>query len=105
MIENFVVSIKHPKYIPNLWPIIISIILAIVIIFPILGFTTNGIFGMIILFVIFYMILNSITNENLSNEIPSYLYPSPPHTGLDGISLNNYVAGNQGSLLSMDLKN
>ena len=34
-----------------------------------------------------------MTNENLSNELPSTLYPSLPHTGLDGISLNNYVAG------------
>ena len=35
----------------------------------------------------------SMSNENLSNELPSHLYPSLPHTGLDGISLNNYVAG------------
>ena len=35
----------------------------------------------------------SLSNENLSNELPSSLYPSLPHTGLDGISLNNYVAG------------
>ena len=35
----------------------------------------------------------SLSSENLSNEIPSTLYPSEPHLGLDGISLNNYVAG------------
>ena len=34
-----------------------------------------------------------MTNENLSNELPSTLYPIFPHSGLDGISLNNYVAG------------
>jgi hypothetical protein len=37
--------------------------------------------------------MNSITNENLSNDLPNTLYPSMPHTGLDGISLNNYIAG------------
>jgi molecular chaperone DnaK len=31
--------------------------------------------------------------ENLSNELPSTLYPSFPHLGLDGISLNSYIAG------------
>tara|TARA_B110000037_G_scaffold5305_1_gene5765 strand:- start:2155 stop:2472 length:318 start_codon:yes stop_codon:yes gene_type:complete len=105
MIENFVVSFKSSKYNPNLTSIILAVILSILIIFPILGFTSNGIFGMIILFIIFFIILNSITSENLSNELPSYLYPSTPHTGLDGISLNNYIAGNEGNLLSMDLKN
>lgn len=37
--------------------------------------------------------MTSITNENLSNELPTAIYPSMPHIGLDGISLNNYVAG------------
>jgi hypothetical protein len=50
---------------------------------------------------IFFIIINSITTENLSNELPSYLYPSPPHMGLDGISVSNYVAGNNGNLLNM----
>jgi hypothetical protein len=34
-----------------------------------------------------------MTTENLSNELPSTLYPSLPHMGLDGISMNSYVAG------------
>ena len=46
-----------------------------------------------ILSLIFFVIILSMTNENLSNELPSTLYPSIPHTGLDGISLNSYVAG------------
>ena len=101
MIENFVISIKSAKYRPNLSSIIISLILALIIIVPILGLTPNGIFGIIILFMIFFIIINSITTENLSNELPSYLYPSPPHMGLDGISVSNYVAGNNGNLLRM----
>ena len=44
-------------------------------------------------FLIIYVIVSSMTSENLSNELPSTLYPSLPHTGLDGISLNSYVAG------------
>ena len=34
-----------------------------------------------------------MSNNNLQNELPSTLYPSLPHLGLDGISLNNYVTG------------
>ena len=93
MIEKFIIPIKSQKYRPNLWSIIISLILALIIIVPILGLTPNGIFGIIILFMIFFIIISSITTENLSNELPSYLYPSPPHLGLDGISINNYVSG------------
>jgi hypothetical protein len=76
------------------WNILICIILSIVIIYPILGFdSVSSILCGIILFFILFVILSSISNENLSNELPSTLYPSLPHTGLDGISLNSYVAG------------
>ena len=78
----------------NSWTIVICIILSIAIIYPILGFNSlSSILSGIILFFILYVIFTSITNENLSNELPSTLYPSLPHTGLDGISLNSYVAG------------
>ena len=34
-----------------------------------------------------------MSNNNLENELPSTLYPTMPHLGLDGINLNNYVSG------------
>ena len=34
-----------------------------------------------------------MSNEPLAHDFHSTIYPAGPHTGLDGISLNNYVAG------------
>jgi len=34
-----------------------------------------------------------MSSENLSTDLSPALYPSMPHTGLDGISLDNYAAG------------
>jgi hypothetical protein len=94
MQENFTVSFPNSYNFTYLWKIVISILLAILIIFPALGVgTLQSTLSIIILSLIFFVIILSMTNENLSNELPSTLYPSIPHTGLDGISLNSYVAG------------
>ncbi len=74
--------------------IIICLILSIAIVYPILDLQSlEGILSVVLLYLILYVIVTSITSENLSNELPSTLYPSLPHTGLDGISLNSYVTG------------
>jgi len=94
MRENFIVAIKNSYNFNYLWKPLICIVLAIVIIYPILQISSiPGLISVALLFLIFYVILTSMTSENLSNELPSTLYPSLPHTGLDGISLNSYVAG------------
>jgi hypothetical protein len=81
-----------PAY--NYTSILISLIISAVIVFPILGFRTATAFiSFILLYFLIYIIIVSISSENISNELPSTLYPSEPHLGLDGISLNNYVAG------------
>jgi len=100
IVENFDVTIPNSLYFPNLRNIITAILLATVLTYPILGINKNGIFASIILFIIFFILLNSLTNENLSNELPSYLYPAPPRMGLDGISLNAYVSGNDNNINS-----
>ena len=100
-IENFTIKIPNSvEHHPNLKPLIASILLACLLTYPILGMNRNGVFASIILFVIFFIILTSLTNENLSNELPSTLYPSPPRMGLDGISLNSYVSGNDNNINS-----
>lgn len=94
MKEHFSISIPNNINISPLIKIFICLILSVIIIYPILGITSlQALLSILILFLIIYVILNSISNENLSNELPSTLYPSMPHTGLDGISLNSYVAG------------
>ena len=95
MQENFIikgVNLHGSYYIPKI--ILISLIISFIMVYPILGFSNiQSILTFLLLFMIIYVILISLSNENLSNELPSSLYPSLPHTGLDGISLNNYVAG------------
>ena len=100
-IENFTIKIPNSvKYRPNLKPLIISILLACVLSYPIMGFTKEALFCNILLFVTFFIILSSLSNENMANELPSTLYPSSPHMGLDGISLNTYVTGNDNNINS-----
>jgi len=101
MRENFDldISFKRGYNFNYVWKILICLIIT----FLIIGLSTSFnfsrfgsisiILSFILLFMIIYVIITSITNENLSNELPSTLYPSLPHTGLDGISLNNYMAG------------
>jgi len=73
--------------------ILSSIIISAIIVFPILGFKHIAIICFILLYTLLYIIFSSMSSQNLYNELPSTLYPSIPHTGLDGISLNNYIAG------------
>jgi hypothetical protein len=99
MRENFVISFDRSHNFNSLWKIIICLIITTLIIGLSTGLnlakfgSISIILSFILLFMIIYVIISSITNENLSNELPSTLYPSLPHTGLDGISLNNYMAG------------
>lgn len=96
MFEDFTITFPSFNFLKSLTNIIIALIISAVIILPVLGYNTfHGIVSFIILYFIIYIILISITAENLSNELPSTLYPSLPHTGLDGISLSSYVAGTQ----------
>ena len=89
-----IIPVMNSLHIPYLNTILCSLIFSAIIIYPILGIgSMESFISFIILFMILFVIISSMTNENLSNELPSTLYPSLPHTGLDGISLNNYVAG------------
>ena len=94
MKEHFNITLPNSINFGPLPKMLISLIIAVIIIYPILGLSSlQSILSIIILFLIIYVIITSMTSENLSNELPSTLYPSMPHMGLDGISLNSYVAG------------
>jgi hypothetical protein len=87
-------SIPNSLNFPNLPKIIVCLLISAIIIYPVLGLSSvQSILAMVILFILLYVILQSMSNSNLQNELPSTLYPSMPHLGLDGISLNNYVSG------------
>ena len=96
MRENFIITINNKNNWNYLIKPVVCLILAVIIIYYCKMASIQSIEGIlciILLFLIFYVIATSMTSENLSNELPSTLYPSIPHTGLDGISLNTYVAG------------
>lgn len=100
-IENFTLKVPNSvAFNPNLKPLIASILIACLLTYPILGINRNAVFSAILLFILFFVLLTSLTNENLSNELPSTLYPAPPRMGLDGISLNSYVSGNDNNINS-----
>ena len=101
MRENFVINIRHNYNFTFLYKVLICLVLSFIIVYPILGITSiQSILSLIILGLILYFIFGTINNDNLSNDLPSTIYPSLPHTGLDGISLNNYVAGMDTNKLS-----
>ena len=96
MQENFTIAVPNFKVVGQYYKFFISLIISLLIIVPIFrkdGLNLSSISCTIVLTLIIFVIITSISNENLYNETPSYLYPSLPHTGLDGISLNNYVSG------------
>ena len=94
MKEHFIITLNRTSHFKHLGTFFISLIIAFIIVFPIIGIqSVPSILSFLLLFIIIYIILMSMSKENLSNELPSTLYPSLPHTGLDGISLNNYIAG------------
>jgi hypothetical protein len=95
MKEHFGFNVSIPNLtIPSFfYKTIFSMIVAFIIVYPI-GFSKIPlIFAFILLSAFFYIILSSITSDSFADSLPSTTYPPPPHTGLDGISLNNLVAG------------
>jgi len=96
-------SIKFEFGIPNsinlnpIYKILICAILSFIVLFRVFGMDSltslTGILSFLLLGLIFFVIISTMTSENLSNELPSTLYPAVPHTGLDGISLNSYING------------
>ncbi len=79
---------------PYFYKVLSALIISFIIIFPILGVgSTASIAALLILTVIVYIIINNMTLESKSDALPFTSYPVPPHTGLDGISLESLIAG------------
>jgi ABC-type branched-subunit amino acid transport system permease subunit len=94
MREHFTISVPNSLNLNPLYTILVCALLSFIIVFPILGFkSATSVLSFLLLGLIIYVIITSMTNENLANELPSTLYPGIPHTGLDGISLTTYVNG------------
>jgi uncharacterized membrane protein len=96
MQENFLVSVPSFKLSRNTYLLLIALIIAVIIIVPVIGWKNEiAIFIAFILAVIIYILLINMNNNNLVNSLPKTAYPVPPHLGLNGISIDNLVAGVQ----------
>lgn len=83
------IIIKH-----NTFYYILALIISIILIIPIIGFKNYlSIILIITLSILIYIILININNQNIYDSLPSTVIPQPPHLGLDGISLDNLIAG------------
>ena len=70
MRENFTIKVPNSINFGVLPKMLISLIISIIIIYPILGLgSIQAILSIIILFLIIYIIISSMTTENLSNEL------------------------------------
>ncbi len=100
MREDFTISFKNSHTYPYLWKLLTTLLITIAIFMfysyvnkSFKPFDISSIISMVLLFLILYIMILSISTENLSNELPSTIYPMMPHMGLDGISMNSYMAG------------
>ena len=95
MRENFTIAFSNGGHYKGYQKKMIgSILLSAVIIHFTIGVNKlEGVLSLILLAMILYVISLTMSNENLSNGALDPTYPATPHTGLDGISMSNYVAG------------
>lgn len=92
MQENFTLSIPHFQF-HKAKTILASLVLAFIIIYP-LGLTsTPSIVSFILLAFIIHLLITNMSQENKQDSLPFTTYPTPPHLGLDGIDVDNLVAG------------
>lgn len=94
MQENFLVSVPTFKPTRRTILIIIALIISVAIVIPLIGFRSEiAIFVVFILAIIIFILLVNSNGNNMANAVSSTVYPVPPHLGLNGISLNNLIAG------------
>jgi hypothetical protein len=92
MYEHFVVTIPNTTISQTTKLIFVSLILSFLIIFPLGMKSAPTICAFILMTVVIFIFINNMA-DNKSDALPSTTIPTPPHTGLDGIDVDNLVAG------------
>ncbi len=93
MKENFTLTIPKLELPRSFFKILISLLISFLIIYPLGVSTTTSVCSLILLTIFIYLIINNMNNDNRDDSLPFTTNPVPPHTGLDGIELDNLVAG------------
>ncbi len=92
MKEDFIVTIpqmKTPQWVIKLF---VSLLFAFIICFPLGLKSMPTILAMVLMTMILYLFIHNM-GENPADALPFTTMPTPPHTGLDGIDVDNLVAG------------
>lgn len=91
---SFPFTKPHFSYSNNFKNSLIALLISCIIIVPVLRtFNSVTIISIILMSIIIFIILSTMTSDALGNSVPLVTYPPPPHLGLDGVSLDNAVAG------------
>lgn len=79
----------------NYYTIIISMIVAGIFIYFVRNHYDNIVLSMayVILTVIIYILIRSSTGSGMAQSLLYSTYPTPPHLGLDGVSVDNQQTG------------
>lgn len=93
MKENFTLQIPKIELPRSFFKILISLLIAFLIIYPLGVSTTTSVCSLILLTIFIYLIISNMNHDNRGDSLPFTTNPVPPHTGLDGIELDNLVAG------------
>jgi uncharacterized protein YacL len=92
MKEDFIVTIPKMTTPPWVKRLFVALIVAFLICFPLGLKSIPTILAMILMTMILYLFIYNMA-ENPADALPFTTMPAPPHTGLDGIDVDNLVAG------------
>jgi hypothetical protein len=92
MYEHFTLTVPNLNISQTTKLIFVSLILSFLIIFPLGMKSAPTICAFILMAVVLFILINNMA-ENRSDALPFTTIPTPPHTGLDGIDVDNLVAG------------
>ena len=90
--ESIKRDFQHPSRIftPFVTRVLIALFLSSIIVLSVLRtLSIVAVTSIMLLFIIFYIMLDNMTGDNFPGSLPYATYPIPPHLGLDGISLAN----------------
>lgn len=91
---HYNVSVPGFRMNPNTVILITSCLIAAALIYTtIKNISFVSVMSFIVLATLIYMLLSSMGGNLMSVSLPFGSYPNPPHLGLDGVSVDNYLAG------------
>ena len=93
---SFNVKVPGGRINPRIILAVVSMVLSgIFIFFTLKKIDLISTISFVILALLIYMLLASMGGNIMSVSLPFTSHPTPPRLGLDGVSMDNYIAGKQ----------